>query len=132
MSAVRLAAALTILALAGCKSSVQEVPPGFTYADRPQPMRLIEGPSVPPPANDISEQERLAWLDSYRPRSEPERVERVVVRDRRPARQERCADRDWGWGWALPLTLSLGYWSGHGHDDHGWGWGVNWNSGWWW
>lgn len=125
----RLAPAAVLLALAACTSSSNEVPPGFSYAERPAPMKLIEGPSVPPPANDIPESDRLAWLDSYRPRSEPERV---IVRDRGAARHERHHDDDWNWLWALPLTFSLGYWSGHGHDDHGWGWGVSWNNGWRW
>jgi hypothetical protein len=124
MTHTKAATVLTLLTLAAC-SSTPSVPPGFHYASYPPPMKLIEGPSVPPPANDIPESERIAWLDSHRPRSEPTRI---VVREHEPQRHDDGAD----WGWAIPLTLSLGYWSGHGHDDHGWGWGVGWNSGWWW
>ncbi len=127
MSNSNLVLALSLVALAGCASSTPAVPPGFHYAAYPPPMKLIEGPSAPPPANDISEADRIAWLDSHRPRSEPERI---IIRESSPDRYEHYDDGG-DWGWAIPLTLSLGYRSGGGCGG-GWGWGLGWNSGWWW
>ena len=134
MKQLRWLSPLALTALAACGSQAMVVPSGYRYADAPPPMGLIEGPSVAPPANDIPESQRRAWLDAQRPRVEPVHVEREIVVDRRPVRYERDYDRydryDRRDGWYLPLSLSLGYWGGS-RRRHG-GWGLGWNSGWCW
>ena len=128
MTNLRWLGPLALLALAACGSSGVTVPPGFHYAEFPPPMALIEGPSIPPPAHDITEAQRRAWFDAQRPRIEHVRVERTEYVERRPRHYERDYDRYGGWsGWYLPVTFSLGYWGG---NNHGWGWGASWNSGW--
>lgn len=115
-------------ALAACSSPSRETPVYFGWTGDPAPTKLIEGPVVRPPANDISEEQRLAWFDAQRPRIETVESERIVWRDREPVRYER--DSAPCWLWAIPLSLSFGYSSG-GHHGGGWGWGANWGwNGW--
>jgi hypothetical protein len=136
MRAATLICVVSIALLAGCKSSAPTALPGETFGEARAPMAILEGPTVAPPANDIPESQRRAWLDAQHPRAqrvrEPVRVERVIVREREPERHSHYDDR---WAWAVPITFGLGYWAGHGHDHHsGWGWGVNWGwrGGYWW
>ena len=121
---------VALVTAAACTTTETVAPPGERSADRPPSMALIEGHGVAPPANDIPESQRRAWLDAQRPPVEDVRVEREVIVERRPVRYERDYDRDDRWeGWYLPVSLSLGYWGGsHGH--RGWSWGLGWNSGW--
>ena len=110
--------ATLVSGLTGCASTTSAMPPGMRYASA-GPMKLIEGPSVAPPANDIPESKRREWIDAQRPKvvvvREPVRVERVVVRDVRAAAWE----YDNRWAWSLPIAFGLGYWGGHHWHDHG-------------
>ena len=129
---MKIAIVLTVLALAaGCAAPVMVPAPGTGYYGDSAGMALIEGPSVPPPANDIPESQRRAWFDAQRPNVEPVQVERVIVREREPARRVYVRDYDRCNDWYLPLSLSLGWWGSH-HRGHGWGWGLGWNNGWCW
>jgi hypothetical protein len=135
-------ALLTLALGAAACSSPDVAPPSQVFFPTKKPMSLIEGPSVPPPANDIPESQRVAWFDAHRPPKPPPppHVERVYVSE--PVYH---AHDHHGWDdWYLPISLSLGYWSGwgghHGHDDHhdhghdhggSWAWGVTYNSQWW-
>jgi hypothetical protein len=125
---------LSIALFAAACASPDVSPPGQQFFPTRKPMPLIEGPTVPPPENDIPEWQRIEWFERQNPPPPPvERVERVYVHEPVEHVHERPA---WD-GWYLPISLSLGYfsgWGGHHHDHHdhgGWGWGVALNSVWW-
>lgn len=124
---------LAFLPLAACASRETVPAPGTGYAETGAMTQLLDGPRVAPPANDIPESQRVAWLESHRPKAEPVPVERVVVREREPIWYERprYAERD---DWYLPLTLSFGWWGGRWgrHHGRGWGWGLGWHDRWGW
>ncbi len=127
----RLLLVAAALGAASCASTREGPPPGEGYSAT-KPMDLIEGPGVAPPANDIPESRRIAWLEAQRPRVAPApqpttRVERVYVRE--PARY---VDEYRRWDdWYVPISLSLGWWGG-GRRGRGWGWGIGIHDRWWW
>jgi len=111
-------------ALAACASKPKDTPVylGWT-GDRP-PTKLIEGPIVRPPANDISETQRREWFDAQRPRVEEVQSQPVSWRECEPYHAEPHCD-PW-WRWLIPMSLSFGYASGgHSHDNN-WGVGGTW------
>jgi hypothetical protein len=117
-----------VAALAACKSKPSNAPADIGWTGNRPPEKLIEGPVVRPPANDISETQRLEWFDAQRPRYETVETERVTWRDMEPYHVERHSDPCWLW--AIPLSLSFGYASG-GHGHSGWGVGATWGwNGW--
>ena len=128
-------ALVLLLSAASCAASgVDESAQEPEFPEPPPLTRLIESPRVAPPANDIPESKRIAWLESHRPKAHEVRVvvrERVVDRDAEPVRWERgyarCRD---DCDWALPLAIGLGFWGGHWRHHHGWSWSIGWRHGW--
>lgn len=112
-------AALVLAALAPAACAVQNSPP-VMYRPAPSPMRLVETPTVPPPAHDISEADRMAWLDAHRPQAS------YVPSQDAPVEEDysSCHDCGHGWGIGLPISIGLGYSSGC-HGGGGFGVGVN-------
>jgi len=110
-------------ALAACSSASRNVPAYLGWSGPVRPaVPLIEGPVVPPPANDISETQRREWFDAQRPAVEPIASERIEWRD-----PPRCDRNDCpSWLWAIPLSLSFGYSSGGHCNNGGWGVGATW------
>ena len=97
------------LAAAGC-ASVDVAQPSQRFFPTNAPMALVEGPSVPPPANDIPESNRVAWFAAHNP-PPPPRVERVVVHETAPVHYAREHERndDWVAPVSFVLGLGLGY-----------------------
>src|SRR6185503_15637284 len=126
---------VALLVLPACASQRQE--PLVPLQRLPPPMtRLVLSPDEPPPADDVPESKRLAWLEANRPKpsvvTPVHHDEREVVIRERPIRiyepaYERCD------GWWAPLSVGIGFFGGF-HRHHGWGWSVGWGRGWncWW
>jgi hypothetical protein len=108
------------LAPAACASAQYEPIPVYGSAPLPATFRLVESPGVKPPANDISEADRRAWLDANRPQSY------YVPSQEEPVADDcgSCHDHCHGGYFGLPIALGIGYSSGGCHGG-GFGVGVN-------
>jgi hypothetical protein len=110
---------LAALAPAACASAQNEPIAVHGSVPTPPAFRLVESRGVPPPANDIPESERRAWIEANQPRDQyrPSQEEPVA---------ESCSYDDGchghGWGIGLPISIGFGYSSGCGG---GFGVGVN-------
>ena len=106
------------LSSAACASAQPVQMPVYTSA--PAMFRLAEFPTVPPPANDIPESERRAWIEANRPQ-----VAYVPAQDQHAEDEySSCHDCGHGWGIGLPISIGLGYYGGGCHGG-GFGVGVN-------
>jgi hypothetical protein len=116
---MRFANAVLVLGVALLPAACASAQPGpRTYLPpAPAAFRLVEVPAVPPPANDIPESERRAWIEANRPQAY------YVPSQEQPA-DESCSSGYGcgGWGIGLPISLGFGWSSGCGG---GFGVGVN-------
>lgn len=106
---------------AACASAKYEPIPVYGSLPLPPTFRLIETPAVAPPANDIPESERRAWIEANR-----SPAAYVPAQDDPVADGSACGGgcHDHGWGFGLPISLGFGYSSGC-HGGGGFGVGVN-------
>jgi hypothetical protein len=118
-----------LVATTGCAATTTEFRPAVDYlASSRGTAVLCEGPTIPPPENDIPESQRTAWIEANRP-APPPQVERVVVHETAPVHYVREYERcnDWVAPVSFVLGLGLGYWwgddhHGHHHGHHGYHW----------
>jgi hypothetical protein len=120
-----------LLCAAGCASPRPVAAPA-AFDDGPPLVGLIETPGVAAPVTELPEARRREWIEAHRPKVEPVRVERVVVREVEPVRYVRTHDHC---DWSLPFWWSVGWWGGHrrhGRHGHGWSWGLGVGDRWCW